>query len=268
MLNLLFTNLLDILNWLKNIFTNLSTSNFNQISVDFHAHLIPSIDDGPKSMKEAIELIEGLSQLGYDHLVATPHIYQAHYPNTKKEILTAFAALVLAVKKAAIPVKLHCAAEYYLDEHFIELMESGEILPICDNFLLVEDDFLNRGDLLERYIFKIFINNYRPILAHPERYPHFKEDPSRVRKLKEMGCLFQINILSLTGYYGRDPQKLAFDLLKSGYVEFISTDLHNNKQLDLLKPFLQSKKWSSILHKYDFQNDTLSSSFSTIKIEQ
>lgn len=229
----------------------------NQIQTDIHAHLIPSIDDGPKTIEESISLIRGLANLGYKRLYATPHVYQEYYPNDKLTILAGFQVLKRNVDQSKIDIELYPAAEYFLDQSFMELLHKKELLFIANNYLLIEDAFFDRKDLIENYIFQIKVNGYQPILAHPERYLHIGENKDRFKKLKEMGCLFQLNLLSLTGYYGGPVKRLANYLLKANYIDFIGTDLHNLEQLALLKKLVQSTSYKRLLRNHQFQNEDL-----------
>jgi len=231
------------------------------ITTDIHAHLIPGIDDGPKTIEESIAMIRGLYNLGYKKLYATPHVYNEYYPNSRLDILAGFEVLKRNVDQANIDIEIYPAAEYFLDDSFMDLLHKNELLPIANKYLLVEDAFFERKDLIENYIFQIKVNGYRPILAHPERYLHIGKNKDRFRKLKEMGCLFQINQLSLVGYYGASVKRLAKYLLKEDYVDFIGTDIHNIRQVGQLKKLLQANSFQRMLRTYQFQNESL---FNTI----
>ena len=236
-----------------------------KITTDIHAHLIPGIDDGPKTIVESIELIRGLKELGYQRLYATPHVYQELYPNDKLDILAGFEVLKKQVDQQNIVVDLFPAAEYFLDDHFLELLDSKEVLPIAKKYLLVEDTFFERKTLIENYIFKIRVSGYQPILAHPERYLHIGQSKDRFKKLKEMGCLFQMNLLSLTGYYGVEVKRLAKYLLKQGFIDFLGTDLHNKQQLKLLRQFRKTSTYRNLLGNQEFMNNQIKPNISFIK---
>ena len=236
------------------------------ITTDIHAHLIPGIDDGPKSFAESIRLIKGLSELGYKRLYATPHVYQELYPNDRLDILAGFEVLKRHLEPLNLDVEIYPAAEYFLDEYFLELLKKDELLPIGDNYLLVEDSFYERKDLIENYIFQIRVSGYQPILAHPERYLHIGKNKDRFGKLKEMGCLFQLNLLSLLGHYGAEVKNLAKFLLKNGYIDFLGTDLHNEPQLKQLKKLKKSKFYKQLLANNTFQNERISSRSAMDKI--
>ena len=125
------------------------------IGRDVHAHLIPNIDDGPKTMEEAIKLIKGLQKIGYHTLTATPHVYSQFYPNSMETIERVFNQLQKAVTKAKINIQLNCAAEYYLEDAFEILLEKGEILKLDGNRVLVETSLLAQDPKLFHYIFNM-----------------------------------------------------------------------------------------------------------------
>ncbi len=211
-----------------------------EFSRDLHAHIIPEVDDGPRTMEESISLIKGMKRLGSNRITATSHIYQAYYPNTKKELIDAFAKLKNEIAIRELNVELDLAAEYFLDENFEKLLETNELLPIADKYLLIEISFLAAPEKLYDSIFRIQTKGYRPILAHPERYLYFESKD--YEKLLDFGCQFQANLLSFLGFYGSRVKRRAFKLLNNGWINVLGSDLHNNKQLDFLAESMEEQK--------------------------
>jgi len=84
-------------------------------------------------------------------------------------------------------------------------------------------------------LFQLQLNGYQPILAHPERYLYFAGNKGWYDQLRDSGCYFQLNLLSFAGHYGREARDLALYLVKKGYVEFLGTDLHHPRHLELLR---------------------------------
>jgi tyrosine-protein phosphatase YwqE len=127
---------------------------------------------------------------------------------------------------------LHTAAEYYLDDHFDQsLNDNTPLLTIKDNWLLVEFSFVAVPVNLKQTLFNLQISGYQPILAHPERYLYFADDKKKYDELRDAGYFFQLNLLSLTGYYGKGPQELAEYLIKKKYIDLLGTDLHHDRHL-------------------------------------
>jgi tyrosine-protein phosphatase YwqE len=224
------------------------------IGVDMHSHLIPGIDDGAKTVEDSITLIRGLQDLGYQKIITTPHIYKEHYPNTKEEILRGLNELRIALKIAKIDIPIEASAEYFMDEHFEDLLERNEILPLSNKYVLVEMSFFGMPPKLEQYIFKIQLKGYIPILAHPERYLFYHNDYEQFEELKAKGVLLQLNILSILGYYGKPIKLIAHKLLKDKLIDLIGTDMHHVGHLEYLKSNLKNNELQQILSKYEFQN--------------
>ena len=84
-------------------------------------------------------------------------------------------------------------------------------------------------------IFNLQLSGYQPILAHPERYGYLAHNKGVYDELKSLGCLFQVNLLSLTGYYNKTAQDLAHYLLDKKYVNLLGTDLHHTRHLESLQ---------------------------------
>ena len=83
------------------------------------------------------------------------------------------------------------------------------------------------------------MQNYQPVIAHPERYLYLDQNKGFYEELKDIGCLFQLNLLSLGGYYGKSPQELALYLIKKGHYDLIGTDLHGFRHPAIIAPMLK-----------------------------
>jgi protein-tyrosine phosphatase len=228
------------------------------LHADMHSHLVPGIDDGAEDMETSLELVRGMQELGYKKLVTTPHILWDMYQNTPERILTGLAALRKSVAEAGIDIDIHAAAEYYLDEHFDEeLANKAPLLPIGGNMILVEFSMVTAQLDLQQTLFDIQIQNYQPVIAHPERYIYLMHKKSYFDELKENGCLFQLNLLALTGYYGKTIMELAEYLIKKNYYDFAGTDLHNARHLAALQKLAGSKLLETLKDSGRLKNATL-----------
>jgi protein-tyrosine phosphatase len=224
------------------------------MGVDIHAHLIPGIDDGAKTTAESLALIRGLQDLGIEKIIATPHVYKEYYPNTKADILRGLDKLKMALKTANISIPIEAAAEYFLDDHFENLLAKNEILPLNGKYILVEMSFYGAPMKLYDYLFQIRQKGYIPILAHPERYIFYKDNFSEYEKLKDAGCLFQMNLLSLTGYYNETAKNIAQRLLSDYLIDFLGTDMHHLRHLNAIRNMELPSKVVSALENYPFKN--------------
>ena len=225
------------------------------LKVDMHSHLIPGIDDGAKDVEDSISLIRQLIALGYQKIITTPHIHSDYYPNTPETILGGLATLRQALKEAAIDIPIEAAAEYYVDEYFEELLEKeAPLLTLASKYVLIEVSMLAPPRNLPEVIFHLNLQGYQPILAHPERYVYYSNKMEKFSEFKNMGCLLQLNLLSLTGYYGKPQKKLGLALLKAGLIDFLGTDLHNERQAKILKKALSDSTMLQQLNGPVFQN--------------
>ena len=209
---------------------------FSELGSDMHSHLIAGIDDGARDIEMAVSLAKGLSELGYKKLITTPHIMGDIYKNNDETISTGCIELCTALKENKMQVVVEAAAEYFMDDHFDQLLNDGvRLRTIKDNWVLVEFSFAGPPIGAKEKIFSMEIKGYQPILAHPERYLYFQANRPFFDELKEAGCYFQVNILSLCGYYGRGPFEASQYLTKKKYVDFLGTDLHHVRHLEVLQ---------------------------------
>ena len=204
---------------------------FVNIEVDIHAHWIPGVDDGSPAMELSLKMIRGLAGLGFKKLIATPHIMHDHYGNHADKLKKAFQTVVDAVSKAGIEIDLGLGAEYMLDEGFMDHLNSRQILAIGDRYVLIEFPMNKPFPLAHRFIESILQAGYTPILAHPERYTYYRKDLETFLELQEMGCHMQLNLLSPTGYYGREVAVWSRQLIERQMYHFAGSDIHHPSQL-------------------------------------
>ena len=210
---------------------------FPEDFVDIHSHLLPGIDDGAKNLDDSIALIQKMSFYGIKHFITTPHILGDVYPNTPK-IINSKLKLVQAelIKRNITDISIHAAAEYMIDEKFTEILEEEDnLLTLKDNLVLVEMSYYSPPLNLYDVLFRLQLKGYKPVLAHPERYFSYHKDFQSYYKLKNAGCLFQLNLLSLTQQYGKHVQKTARKLLTENLYDFVGTDTHHSEHLNLLE---------------------------------
>ena len=201
-----------------------------------HSHLLPGIDDGSPDLETSLYLIKGMMDLGYTKLITTPHIMWDMYKNTHEIILEKLGLLRNAVKTAGLNVEINAAAEYFLDENTENLLKNNiPLLPISGKMVLVEFSMAYPTHSLKDMLFEMQMQNYMPVIAHPERYLYLEKNKSLYDELKDLGCLFQLNLLSIGGYYGKSAQQLGEYLIKKGYYDLVGTDLHGQRHLNALQ---------------------------------
>lgn len=211
---------------------------FGALKVDMHSHLLPGIDDGVKDVEESLAMIRGLKELGYQKLITTPHIMWDMYRNTPDIIDQKLDLVREAASKEGIDIEINAAAEYFLDEHMMELLERKEpLLKISGDLVLTEFSMAFASLNVKDILFEMQMQGYQPVVAHPERYTYLAQQKDFFVELRDTGCLFQLNLLSLTGGYGRAVSDLANYLLKNGFYDMAGTDLHHSGHLEALKKY-------------------------------
>ena len=205
------------------------------LKADMHSHLIPGIDDGSPDMETSLQLTRGMMELGYQKLITTPHIMWDMYRNSRQTILEGLEQLRSAVKAEAIDVEINAAAEYFLDEHIEELIKNNEpLLTISANMVLVEFSMAHSPMNLKDILFEMQMHGYQPVLAHPERYTYLANNKEFYDEMKDIGCMFQLNLLALGGHYGKPVHDLAQYLVKKEYYDLVGSDLHHIRHLAAL----------------------------------
>lgn len=227
------------------------------LQADIHSHLLPGLDDGVQNIEEALQLLRGFSQLGYKHLIITPHILSDFYPNTPNGINKQLNLVKTACQREGIDLKLEAAAEYYLDEVFFKNLEAPEdLLVFGDRYILFETGFVNQPAILFEAIFRMRAAGLKPVLAHPERYEYMYRNHELAQELVERGALLQLNINSISGYYSVPARKVSEWLIDKKLVHFAGTDCHNQKHFKLLGETVKMPYFEKLL-KLELLNNTL-----------
>lgn len=227
------------------------------MGVDMHSHILPGIDDGSRDIGSSVDFIRGLNELGIDKFICTPHIFTEVYPNSKETIFPVLDQLRAELKIQNIDVTVEAAAEYMMDLDFIELLKNNEILTLHGKHVLVEMSYQVETRNVDQFIFDLNIKGYQPVLAHPERYIYYHSNFEQYRKMKEQGCIFQVNMLSLAGYYGKAVKQVALNLLKEKLIDVVGTDLHHIKHLEYITKFVKSGTAGKLLAEYPIRNNEL-----------
>ena len=220
------------------VLKDLIPSNF----VDIHSHLLPGIDDGARTFKDTLQLILLLKNIGVSQFITTPHTMYQVWDNSRESILTLLAETKLELEKNDLIIPFNAASEYLMDDQFVKLFQTGELLTLKDNYVLVEMSYLSAPIQLYTILFDLQVAGYIPVLAHPERYTFYHYNFQEYEKLKRVGCLFQLNLLAIVGYYGNPIAKIAEQLLQKGMYDFVGTDVHHDKHIAFFEEKVKLKE--------------------------
>lgn len=199
--------------------------------IDIHSHLLPGVDDGAQTIATTLQLMKSLKEIGFSEIITTPHTLSHVWENTKEGILLVKKQTLLELKKQDMHIPLRAASEYMMDENFVKLFQNDTLLTLKDRYVLVEMTYSNAPLQLYSILFDLQVAGYIPVLAHPERYSFFHSNFDNYQKLKRVGCLFQLNLLAVVGYYGESIAKVAEQLLQKGMYDFVGSDVHHDKHV-------------------------------------
>ncbi|GLB51564.1 capsular polysaccharide biosynthesis protein [Neptunitalea chrysea] len=196
--------------------------------VDIHSHVLPGIDDGSKDVETSEVLLNEMGNIGFSKVITTPHTLPGVWDNSRGDIENAFTELNSVKGALCSKYELRVASEYFLDNVFLtKILDKGNLLTLKDNYLLVELSYLNPPIGLKDIIFAVQMGGYQPVLAHPERYLYYHRDKGMYDELKAAGCMFQLNLLSSVGYYGKGVSEIADYLLESDMIDYTGSDIHH-----------------------------------------
>ena len=187
---------------------------------DIHTHFLPQVDDGSQSPDESLSALSFMQSIGIKRIYLTPHV-MADYNLNKPEFLSQRFSLLEEKYSGGIELKL--AGEYMLDSGFSTQQKEG-LLTMAGKHVLVETSFLSPPPDLENMLYEIMLDDYTPIIAHPERYLYM--DKKEYKNLKDKGYKFQMNLFSASGFYGHSVKERALFLLKENLYDFTGSDYH------------------------------------------
>lgn len=208
--------------------------------IDLHSHILPGIDDGAKTLDDAVVMAQHSVEVGVSHMVCTPHIHQGVFDNKLSTINPAFEQLVDALAQKKIPLKLALASEVRITPDILNWVAKGE-LPFLGEWegkkaLLLELPHSHIPPGVENLIKWLLKHNIQPIIPHPERNRDIIADYNRIHLLKRTGCLFQVTAGAFIGRFNDKVQTVAEQLLFDGLITYIASDMHsvNRRPNDML----------------------------------
>jgi tyrosine-protein phosphatase YwqE len=215
------------------------------LKCDVHSHFIPGIDDGAPTIEAGLELLRAMHAFGYEKVVTTPHSMADGYRNPPEVILSGLEKLRREAKEQDIDIEVDAAAEYYLDHELLENATAQKLLTFGTDMVLFELPFVSEPAVLMTAVFEMQTQGFRPVLAHPERYPFWYADTSVLEKLKDRGVLFQLNMIALMGAYGPAARKQAEKIIDLGWYNLVGSDCHSMKHIEAM----QVARTEPYLHK-------------------
>ena len=218
---------------------------------DVHCHILPGVDHGSQSVEQSLAMLEEELRMGVNRVICTSHVTAETFENTPQTLTRAYEKLCRAVSEAKMDIELHVSAEYRIDEYWQREYAAGHVLPMPGNYVLLENSFQQELLSLDQMLFEMMLKGYKPILAHPERYNYYTRRRQRYTQLHNQGVKFQINILSLTGYFGASARDNVLWLIKNGMVDLVGTDMHNLEHARIIRDYLRTRDWRKISERIE-----------------
>ena len=201
--------------------------------IDIHCHLLPGIDDGAKTLAQALDMARAAVADGIDYAVMTPHLHPGRYENTRSSTEEPLREFREALRKEQIALEIGVAAEVRLAIEILPWLEQDEVpfLGEMDGYriMLLEFPHSHISHGADNLIQKLLDKKIRPIIAHPERNKDVIRDLTKIEPFIEMGCLLQLTASAVAGHFGEGSHRCARQLLELGVVTVLATDAHNLK---------------------------------------
>jgi protein-tyrosine phosphatase len=202
--------------------------------VDVHSHVVPTRDDGARTLEDGLELCRRAAAHGTHVLYATPHAHArwGQYPLTPERLARYDEAFpVMRAACATFGLELRRGFEVYpgavTDLENYELGDSGAILIEFPGFWTPEPDPLqlvwDEAERAERA-------GLTPVLAHPERCGAIVDDPESVAAFADRGWPLALNALSLDGRHEPRTRETAWRLLEEGLGDLVASDAHRESR--------------------------------------
>ncbi len=220
-------------------------------TTDVHSHILPGVDHGSQSVEESLEMLQAQLDMGISHVMCTSHVTAETFENTPESLTTAYEELKNAIAREGLPINIYVSAEYRIDEYWTQEYEAGHLLPLPGNHVLLENSFAQELIGIDNMMFDLQVKGYRPILAHPERYRYYNDRRDRYKTLHNASVKFQINILSLAGYFGKGARERALWLIQNNLCDMLGSDMHNMEHAQIIKEYIGSRDWRKLCDKYN-----------------
>jgi tyrosine-protein phosphatase YwqE len=222
------------------LFKSVMPSSVFEGACDMHSHLLPGVDDGFKTFEESMEGLSFLKGKGYVKAKMTPHFMKDYPENTREAIVQKYQDFLQQAGNK-LPLELSLGGEYMLDSHFLDRFEEGFLtLDKMQSLVLCETSYMMKDPMAKEMLYKVMLKGYQPVIAHPERYMY--ASMPMYKRWKQKDYLLQLNLLSLSGYYGKPAEEKAHKMLKEGMYDYVGTDLHRVTNVDAMLASIRLSK--------------------------
>jgi protein-tyrosine phosphatase len=199
--------------------------------IDLHTHILPGVDDGVKTMDDAVAFARVAAADGVKTVVATPHYREGFYMNARPDVLAGVEALNVRLRAEGIALSVLPGAEVHISADLVERVKSGHAPTLADNgrTVLFELSMSQPQPDLENFVFQMRLAGLQVLFAHPERIAYFQDDVSRYEAVLRLGAFGQLTTGSVTGVFGESVIEFSEELVRKGLVHVVASDAHNTR---------------------------------------
>ena len=195
---------------------------------DLHAHILPGVDDGAKTIAESLDIARVAYKHGTRHILATPHRKDVTENWSIEHIDALIKSLNKEIKADGLNLTVYRGMENHLDLSLPEEIRNGRALPINDSkYILIELPFFGMPLYVEEVLHQIKAMDFIPVLVHPERIEMFQLNLDLLASFTDLGMLTQITAGSIVGTFGPEVKSLTLEILRRGLTDIIASDTHS-----------------------------------------
>ncbi|MFC4322632.1 tyrosine-protein phosphatase [Litchfieldia salsa] len=197
--------------------------------IDIHCHILPSLDDGAKSLNDSLSMAKLAVEEGITSIIATPHHHSGRYETNKNQILQEVEKLNQELVQHQIPLTILPGQEPRIYGEMVEGYHTGQLLSLNNTgkYIFVELPSNHVPRYTEKLLFDIQLQGLTPIIVHPERNTEIIENPDLLYNLVKKGAYTQVTAGSITGHFGKKIKKFSYQLIDSNLTHFLASDAHN-----------------------------------------
>ena len=220
--------------------------------IDFHNHVLPNVDDGPKHLEESLSMLINAHNQGITDVVQTVHFQHPKMEGKNIDydyLQEKIKKLELEINKHELDIKIHLSAEVFYLPNLSEIADNKFFYFGNDRFMLIEFSSTIFPMNYEKEIYKIQNIGVKPIIAHPERYRFVQNDLGVLDKWLAKDYILQLDAGSFLGLFGKKTKEIAYKIIDNYGLHLIGSDAHNNKR----RNFCLLDAYNSLEKKYTIE---------------
>jgi protein-tyrosine phosphatase len=213
--------------------------------IDIHAHILPGLDDGAADLCQALAFAREAEKQGVAAIFATPHCCDGVHDCDRDAILAAARDLSAAVREAGLKIRILPGAEIRVTHDLLDRFDAGRLVTLGNGgaFLLLELPPMFIVPAVLRLIRQLKERGVTPLIAHAERNPMIINQPELAPELMAAGARLQVTAASLTGDFGRTVFRAAKQLVETGRVFCLGSDIHPDRKYRMKAAAIKIEKW-------------------------